>query len=72
MCPRIALALALLVAAAATAHAQATTGELSGVVLDRATERPLVGVTVTLAGTGRSAITDEDGRFRLSGAPAGP
>lgn len=71
MFPRLALALACVVAWAAIARAQATTGELSGVVLDRATERPLVGVTVTLAGTGRSAITDEDGRFRLLGAPAG-
>ena len=57
---------------AATAYAQASTGELSGVVLERATERPLVGVVVTIAGTERSAITDEDGRFRFSGAPAGP
>ena len=74
MCPRIALALALalVVAAAATARAQATTGELSGVIVNRATERPLVGVTVTLAGSGRSAITDEAGRFRLSGVRAGP
>jgi carboxypeptidase family protein len=57
--------------AAGVARAQATTGELGGVVLDRATERPLVGVTVTLVGSDRSAITDEDGRFRLTGAPAG-
>ena len=65
---RSSIALACLLVAV-TAHAQATTGELSGVVLDRATERPLVGVTVTLGE--RSAITDEDGRFRLIGAPAG-
>jgi len=70
MFPRAAIALAC-VCAATAARAQPTTGDLSGVVVDRATERPLVGVTVTLAGTGRSAITDEDGRFRLTGAPAG-
>jgi hypothetical protein len=57
--------------AATSARAQATTGELSGVVVDRASERPLVGVTVTLAGSGASAITDDDGRFRFSGAAAG-
>ena len=65
---RSGLALACIVVAV-TAHAQATTGELSGVVLDRASERPLTGVTVTLGA--RSAITDEEGRFRLFGAPAG-
>ncbi|MGZ3439652.1 MAG: carboxypeptidase regulatory-like domain-containing protein, partial [Polyangia bacterium] len=56
---------------AAAARAQATTGELSGVILDRTSERPLVGVVVTLVGTDRSAVTDDDGRFRLAGAPAG-
>ena len=59
------------VCAATAARAQATTGELSGVIVDRATERPLVGVTVTLVGSARSAITDDEGRFRFAGAPAG-
>jgi len=61
----------LVLLGAAVAQAQSRTGELSGVVLERATERPIVGVSVTLAGTDRSAITDEAGRFRLIGAPAG-
>ena len=74
MCRSTAAALAFALAVvlgAAVAHAQATTGELSGVVVDARRERPIVGVTVTLAGSDRSAITDEAGRFRLIGAPAG-
>ena len=72
MCRSATAALLLVLATGAVARAQATTGDLSGVVLDRASERPLVGVTVTLAGSGRTAITDDEGRFRLTGAPAGP
>ncbi|MCA1665179.1 MAG: carboxypeptidase-like regulatory domain-containing protein, partial [Myxococcales bacterium] len=73
MFPDLRAAIALVCLGLATAaRAQPTTGDLSGVVVERATERPLVGVTVTLAGTERSAITDEEGRFRLTGAPAGP
>src|SRR5262249_14663737 len=68
-----ALALALVLGAALTARAQPgpATGELSGVVVERASERPLVGIVVTVVGSERSAITDEEGRFRLSGMPAG-
>ena len=61
----------LVVLAAAVARAQPATGELEGVVLDRATEQPLPGVRVTLGDLGRSATTDADGRFRFAGAPAG-
>ncbi|HEY2743911.1 MAG TPA: TonB-dependent receptor [Polyangia bacterium] len=68
-----ALALVFVVAAAVAAHAQTlpTTGELSGVIVERGSERPLVGVGVAIAGSDRSAITDEAGRFALLGAPAG-
>jgi hypothetical protein len=64
-------ALLVCLVGAGTARAQATTGELSGIVLERGSERPLVGVVVTLVGADRSAVTDDDGRFRLAGAPAG-
>jgi hypothetical protein len=70
--PARAIAAIAIVCAAGVAAAQSTTGELGGVVLERGSERPLVGVTVTLVDSGRSAITDEEGRFRFSGAPAGP
>ena len=73
MCRSTAVALALVLGAAVAAHAQTlpTTGELSGVIVERGSERPLVGVSVVIAGSDRNAITDEEGRFHLLGAPAG-
>lgn len=72
MCREAARAAFLVVAlVAAAARAQPATGELEGVVLDRATEQPLGGVAVTMPDVGRSATTDEAGRFRFAGAPAG-
>ncbi|MDB4967013.1 MAG: TonB family protein / TonB-dependent receptor [Myxococcales bacterium] len=81
-----AIGLALVLAAAIT-HAQsadgttptpnaiatpgAATGELSGIVLERGTARPLGGVTVTMTDVARVARTDDDGRFRFIGAPVG-
>ena len=56
---------------AGVAHAQSTTGELTGVVLDRLSERPLLGVTVTMVDAGRSDVTDDDGRFHFFGAAGG-
>ncbi len=71
-----ALAFALAIAFAAIAHpAHAQSGALSGVVVDRGTQRPLPGVRVratALADTTdtHSAITGDDGRFRLAGLAA--
>jgi TonB-linked SusC/RagA family outer membrane protein len=44
-------------------------GEVAGRVVDAATQQPLANVTVTAAE--RSALTGADGRFRLTGVPAG-
>lgn len=66
MCRELAVAIALL---PAIALAQPATGELEGVVLDRANEAPLADVTVTLGD--RISITDGDGRFRFAGVAAG-
>ncbi len=42
-----------------------------GVVLDN-TDLPVPGVTLSLAGTALTAVSDAAGQFRLSGAPVGP
>ncbi len=45
------------------APAQAQTGKLTGVVTDASTGAPLAGVQVYLDGTGRGALTQENGRY---------
>jgi hypothetical protein len=49
---------------------EAQTGRLSGVVTDQQTGQPLAGVQVFLEGTGRGALTQENGRyFMINVAP---
>lgn len=43
------------------------TGVISGIALDAASQEPLAGATVTGRSTGRSAVTDANGRFLLEG-----
>ncbi len=43
----------------------AQTGALEGTVVDAVTETPLAGARVTLVGTTRNAVSDEQGRFRI-------
>src|SRR5690349_11860659 len=50
-------------------QAQTRTGTIRGHVTDAATQQPLSGVTVTVGS--RGALTQTDGRFVLSGVPAG-
>ncbi|MFL5595329.1 MAG: SusC/RagA family TonB-linked outer membrane protein [Gemmatimonadaceae bacterium] len=63
------LALALLVAPA-LAVAQGT-GIIRGRVTDAATGAPLVGVQVRVEGTAVGGLTDAEGAFTITGAPAG-
>ncbi len=49
----------------------AATGIVHGVIRDRDTGLPLPGVSVYLTETGAVAITDETGRFELTGVAAG-
>lgn len=49
----------------------AVQGIVSGVVTDAATKRPIVGVVITLTGTSYTVRTDDDGKFRFAGIPAG-
>lgn len=46
-------------------------GTVAGTVRDRATQEALPGVSVTLDGTSFGTATDAEGRYRLTGVPAG-
>lgn len=48
-----------------------TTGKLSGIVLDKSTNEPLVGVNVTIDETTLGSSTDLDGYFVILNVPAG-
>ena len=52
--------------------AQSGTGTLEGRVFNAATGAALANARVTIAGTGREAITDAEGGYRLTQVPAGP
>ncbi|MBA3403801.1 MAG: carboxypeptidase regulatory-like domain-containing protein, partial [Gemmatimonadaceae bacterium] len=71
------LATALLLAAlpvfvrSAAAQTAAATGRITGIAVDSANNRPLVGVQVTVSGTRLGAVTGDDGRYTISGVPAG-
>ncbi|HEX2211501.1 MAG TPA: SusC/RagA family TonB-linked outer membrane protein [Longimicrobium sp.] len=47
--------------------AAAQQGELSGVVVETQTQRGVAGAQVTVQGQTRSAVTDPEGRFRITG-----
>lgn len=50
---------------------QAPLGAVSGAVLDKATQRPLVGVNVYLLDAKRGAMADSSGRFLIERIPVG-
>ncbi len=54
-----------MVAGATPAAAQVTTGKLTGIVTDAQTGEALAGVQVFIEGTGRGALTAENGRYFL-------
>ncbi len=45
------------------------TGSISGAVLEKATQQPLRGATISVAGTSISTLADSSGRFRITGIP---
>ena len=63
--------LLLLLGLAAAPSAQTATGRIAGTVLEAATGLPLPGVTVTLAGTARGAISGETGAFAIDDVAVG-
>lgn len=46
-------------------------GTITGVIIDQATQQPVPGAQVVIVGTQRGSMTDEQGRFSISGVPAG-
>lgn len=59
----------VLIAVPATASAQ--DGTITGTVVEEGTQRPLVGAQVTVLGTTLGSLVNEDGRFMITGVPAG-
>lgn len=57
-------------AMAATA-AQAQQGTIAGAVTDRVTNAPLPGARITVVGTNRSALTNQEGRYTVAGIKVG-
>ena len=51
--------------------AQGPGGTITGRVTESSTHQPIAGVSVTVEGTNRGAVTGSDGTFRLSGIPEG-
>src|SRR5205823_3627895 len=51
--------------------AQQPSGTISGRVVDRGTQQPIIGATVRIIGTTRGAQTSDQGTYRLTGVPSG-
>ena len=69
--PRLLGLLGLMLALAPGAAAQQSPARLNGVVVDAVTSRPLNGVRVILAASGRFVTSDSIGRFELTDIPSG-
>src|SRR5687767_9165745 len=52
-------------------QAQHNTQTVKGVVIDKASEKPLAGVSVTVAGLSMGVTTDSSGSYRLANVPVG-
>ena len=63
--------LAAFAIAALPAAALAQDGSISGQVVDQTTRNPVPDAQVSVVGTARGAQTDSQGRFTISGVPAG-
>ena len=62
---------ACLVVLTPLAAAAQQTGTISGRVVDRSTQQPIVGATVRVVGTSRAAQTSDQGTYRVVGVPVG-
>ena len=47
------------------------TGQIQGIVLDKKSQEPLIGVTIQIAGLNLGAQTDIDGRYKINNIPTG-
>lgn len=71
MRPFVRLLAFLLLLPASLLSAQASTGLITGTVVDASTEAPIANAQVTLDGTDRRTLSDERGRFSISGVAPG-
>lgn len=65
------MTLALAIVASLTLAVQEAPGTVQGVVRDAGDGQPIAGAEIELLGTGRSAVTDEQGRYVLAAVPGG-
>ena len=65
-----ALSAALLVIVTSAGWAQQQ-GTIAGTVTDRVAGTPLAGARISILGTNRSAVTNQEGRYTLAGVPVG-
>jgi len=65
-------ALALTLAPTGSALWAQGTGTVQGRIVDASSLEPLSGVQVTIAGTDLGTLADENGRYQITGVPAGP
>jgi TonB-linked SusC/RagA family outer membrane protein len=65
------LGVGAIVLAPMLAAAQQPTATITGRVIDRGTQQPVVGATVRVVGTTRGAQTSDQGTYRITGVPAG-
>ena len=64
-------AVILTLARPALIAAQATSGTITGTILATGSETPIASAQIAAQGTGRLTLSDANGRFRLTGLPAG-
>jgi TonB-linked SusC/RagA family outer membrane protein len=50
---------------------QRETGTITGRITDQATHQPIAGAQIALIGTARGAISNDQGQYRIAGAPVG-
>jgi len=65
------LGVCAIVVAPMLAAAQQPAGTITGRVIDRGSQQPIVGATVRVVGTTRGAQTSDQGTYRITGVPAG-
>jgi TonB-dependent starch-binding outer membrane protein SusC len=69
---RLLLAVCCAVAMLPTALLAQDRGSVTGTVTDAASQRPLAGAQVSIAGTQLGTITNQQGRFLIANVPSGP
>ncbi|HEY7235207.1 MAG TPA: SusC/RagA family TonB-linked outer membrane protein [Gemmatimonadaceae bacterium] len=65
------LGVSAIVLAPMFAAAQQPTGTITGRVIDRSTQQPVVGATIRVVGTTRGAQSGDQGTYRITGVPVG-